>query len=60
MRSFESAIIVNTIILIIKAIKMFALLRSDEANKIADKARTKAWVNFKARYPNADLSKFST
>ena len=39
--------------------KMFVWLRSDEANMIADKARTKAWNDLKARYPNADLSKFS-
>ena len=38
---------------------MFVWLRSDEANMIADKARTKAWNDLKARYPNADLSKFS-
>ena len=35
-----------------------ARLRSDAANKIADEA--KAWNDFKARYPNADLSKFRT
>ena len=28
-------------------------------SEIADKAKTKAWNNFKAWYPNADLSKFS-
>ena len=39
---------------------MFAWLRPDKANKIADKAKTKAWDNFKARYSNTDLSKFST
>ena len=33
-----------------------ARLRSDMANKIADEA--KAWDDFEARYPNADLSKF--
>lgn len=33
-----------------------AQLRSDMANKIADEA--KAWDDFEARYPNADLSKF--
>lgn len=36
-----------------------AWLRSDEANEIADKAKRKAWNDFKARYPNADLIKFS-
>ena len=38
---------------------MFEWLRSDEANRIADKARAKAWKDFKERCPNADLSKFS-
>ena len=67
--SFESAIIVKTTIFIIKAIKNVELLkfralglawlRSDEANEIADKAKRKAWNDFKARYPNADLIKFS-
>ena len=38
---------------------MFQWLRSDEANRIADKARAKAWKDFKERCPNADLSKFS-
>ena len=33
-----------------------AWLRSDVANKIADEA--KAWNDFKAKYPNKDLSKF--
>ena len=42
----------------IKEIKIFAGLRRGEANKIAAKARTKAWNDLKARYPNADLSKF--
>ena len=55
--------------MIIKAIKIFNSLnsdpvrfawpRSDEANKIADKAERRAWNQFKAQYPNADLSKFS-
>lgn len=36
-----------------------AWLRSDEANEIADKAKRKAWNDFKARYPNVDLIKFS-
>ena len=40
-------------------VKIFTWLRSDEANKIADKAKTKAWNYFKARYPNADFNKFS-
>ena len=67
--SFESAIIVKTTIFIIKAIKNVELLkfralglawlRSDEANEIADKAKRKAWNDFKARYPNVDLIKFS-
>ena len=26
---------------------------------MADEGKTKAWNDFKARYPNADLSKFS-
>ena len=67
--SFESAIIVKTTIFIIKAIKNVELLkfralglawlRSDEANEIADKAKRKPWNDFKARYPNVDLIKFS-
>lgn len=36
-----------------------AWLRLDEANTIADKARRKAWDDFKSRYPNANLSEFS-
>ena len=36
-----------------------AWLRSDEANEIADKAKRKPWNDFKARYPNVDLIKFS-
>ncbi|PFX21218.1 hypothetical protein AWC38_SpisGene14301 [Stylophora pistillata] len=35
-----------------------AWLRSDEAKRIAEKKRTKAWNDFQAQYPNADLSKF--
>ena len=38
---------------------MFQWLRSDEANRIADKARAKAWKDFKERCSNADLRKFS-
>ena len=38
---------------------MFEWLRSDEAYRTADKARAKAWKDFKERCPNADLSKFS-
>ncbi|PFX12313.1 hypothetical protein AWC38_SpisGene23752 [Stylophora pistillata] len=36
-----------------------AWLRSDEAKRIAEKKRTKAWNDFKAEYPNADLTKFT-
>ena len=32
---------------------------TDEVNKIADKAREKAWNDFKVRYSNANLCKFS-
>ena len=32
---------------------------TDEVNKIADKAREKAWSDFKVRYSNANLCKFS-
>ena len=42
-----------------KLIKTIEWLRKNEANTIADKAKTKAWNDLKARYPNADLSKFS-
>ncbi|PFX23475.1 putative Xaa-Pro aminopeptidase P [Stylophora pistillata] len=34
------------------------LQQEDEANIIAEKKRTKAWNDFKAEYPTADLSKF--
>ena len=36
---------------------MYAWLRSDEAIKIADKAKIKAWNDFEVRYPNTDLRK---
>ena len=42
-----------------KLIKTIEWLRKNEANTIADKAKTKAWNDLKARYPNGDLSKFS-
>ena len=53
----ESAIIVKTTIFIIKATQMYAWLRSDEAIKIADKAKIKAWNYLEVRYPNTDLRK---
>ena len=31
---------------------------SPEAKKLSNKAKEKAWKNFKAKFPNADLSKF--
>ena len=33
-------------------------LQSDEAEKISEAAKAKAWKNFKREYPFADLSKF--
>ena len=33
-------------------------LKSDEAKKISEAAKAKAWKDFKREYPNADLSKF--
>ena len=32
-------------------------LQSDEAQKISDDAKAKAWNDFKRKYPFADLSK---
>jgi hypothetical protein len=32
--------------------------KTDEAKKIADKAKDKAWAYFKSQYPNADITKF--
>ena len=33
-------------------------LQSDEAEKISEDAKAKAWKDFKRKYPFADLSKF--
>ena len=33
-------------------------LQSDEAKKISEDAKAKAWKDFKTEYPFADLSKF--
>ena len=33
-------------------------LKSDEAKKISEDAKAKAWKDFKRKYPFADLSKF--
>ena len=33
-------------------------LQSDEAKKISEAAKAKAWKYFKKQHPNADLNKF--
>ena len=33
-------------------------LQSDEAKRISEEAKAKAWKDFKRKYPFADLSKF--
>lgn len=34
-------------------------LKTEQAKQISDKAKAKAWNDFKTRYPNADVSLFT-
>ena len=56
---FAFVIIVKIVILLFKQNKMdLQWLQSDEAKHISEDAKSKAWNDFKRKYPFADLSKF--